>query len=127
MLHGGIQIGYGLRLNPLGSVYEKKNTLARSQGAGDFIGKIRMTRSIDKVELEFLTRSAGVGEHHGLAFYGDASFSFDFHIVEDLVAKLPLIHHAGVLDQPVGQCGFSMIDMGNNAEISDLLHAQLNQ
>jgi hypothetical protein len=41
-----------------------------------------------------------------------------------LVAKLPIINQAGVLNQTIGQGGFPVIDMGNDAEISDLPHAQ---
>jgi hypothetical protein len=80
--------------------------------------------SIDKIEPEYLTGSARVREHHGLAFDGNASFPFDLHVIKELVTELPIGNHAGKLNQTVGQGGFTVIDMGNNAEISDLLHAQ---
>jgi hypothetical protein len=76
--------------------------------------------------MEQLTGSACVGEHHGLALDGNASLPFDVHVVKDLVAKLPVSNQAGVLNQPVGQGGFPVIDMGNDAEISDLLHGQFD-
>jgi hypothetical protein len=85
-----------------------------------------VTRSIDKIEIEDLTGSAYVGEHHSLAFDGNASLPFDLHVIKELVAKLPVINQAGVLNQTVGQGGFPVIDMGNNAEISNLLHVQVD-
>jgi len=85
-----------------------------------------VARSIDKIEIEYLTGSARVGEHHGLALDGNASLPFDIHIIKELVAKLPVINQAGVLNQTVGQGGFPVIDMGNNAEISNLLHGQFD-
>jgi hypothetical protein len=85
-----------------------------------------VTRSIDKIEIEHLTGSACVWEQHGLAFDGNASLPFNIHVIKDLVAKLPVINQAGVLNQTVGQGGFAMIDVGNNAEISNLLHGQFD-
>jgi len=43
-----------------------------------------------------------------------------------LVAKLPVSNQAGELNKTVGQGGFTVIDMGNNAEISNLLHGQFD-
>lgn len=81
-----------------------------------------MPRGIDKIEREDLTRPAGVREHHGLALDGDAALALNLHGVQDLVAELPLRHQARVLNQAVGQRGFAMIDMGNDAEVSKVLH-----
>jgi hypothetical protein len=43
-----------------------------------------------------------------------------------LIAKLPVINQAGVLNQAIGKGGFPVIDMGNDTEISDLLHGQFD-
>lgn len=83
-----------------------------------------MTWSIDKIEFEHLTGTARVGEHHSLALDGDAPLPLDVHIIQDLVTKLPVAHQARMLNQTVGQSGLPMIDMSNDAEVSDLLHSQ---
>jgi hypothetical protein len=124
MLHGRVQIGYSLRLHSLGSIHEKEHTFAGSQCAGYFVREIHVTRGIDQIQFEYLTGSARVGQGHGLALDGNASFPFDLHVIEDLIAKLPVADQAGVLNHSIGQGGFSMIDVSNDTEVSNLPHGQ---
>jgi hypothetical protein len=77
---------------------------------------------VDQVQFKLLTVPVGIGKGHGLAFDGDTPLPLNIHIVQDLVAELPLILKTGHLDQPVGKGGFSVINMGYYTEVSYLWH-----
>jgi len=81
-----------------------------------------MSRRIDEVQFKFLTAFARIGQVNRLTFDGNASFSLDIHIVQDLVTELPCINEVCMLDEAVGKRGFTVVNVGNNAEISNLSH-----
>ena len=60
-----------------------------------------------------------VGQAHGLGLDGDAALAFQFHGIEHLVGHIPKLHHAGLFQQAVGQRGFAVVDMGDDAEIAN--------
>ena len=66
--------------------------------------------------------NGSVGQANRLAFNGNSAFTFNIHGIENLVFKIPVRNNVRHLDKPVGQGGFAVIDMGDNAEISDILH-----
>jgi hypothetical protein len=57
-----------------------------------------------------------------LAFNGNAPFPLDVHIIEELVTEFPITYHFADLDKSVGKGGFSMINMGDYAEVPDVIH-----
>ena len=65
----------------------------------------------------------GVGQADGVALDGDAPLPFDVHGVQDLVAELAVLHHAGPLDEAVRQGGLAVVDMGDDAEVADVGHS----
>jgi len=81
-----------------------------------------MARRIDKVQMIFFAVFCRIVEGAVLAFDGDAALALDVHIVKDLIAELPVIGEPGMLYKPVGKGRFAMVDMGDNAEIANLLH-----
>ena len=81
-----------------------------------------MPRGIDQIEIEGLSQVVRIRQAHGLALDRDTPFPLDVHRVEDLVAEIPVFHQADVLDQTVGKGGFPMVDVGDDAEISDGIH-----
>jgi hypothetical protein len=58
----------------------------------------------------------------GVAFDGYAPFPFQVHVIKDLVLQILADDCAGEFQQPVGQGAFAMVDMGNDAKVSDPLH-----
>jgi hypothetical protein len=58
----------------------------------------------------------------GMAFNGNAFFPFEVHIVQDLIHHVTVGYGMGCLQQAVGQGAFSMVYMGDNAKIPDMLH-----
>jgi hypothetical protein len=81
-----------------------------------------MTRSVDQVQDVFLPVFCLVRLTERLAFNGDAPLPFNIHIIKDLILELTVTHHVAYLDESVSQGGFAMVDMGDNAEITDIFH-----
>ena len=79
-----------------------------------------MTRSINPIE------SVAIILHlHGMAFYGDSSFTLQVHIIQELLLRISFGNRAGYFQQSIGKGAFPMVDMGNNAKISNLFHEML--
>ena len=57
-----------------------------------------------------------------LGFNGNAPFFFNVHGVEHLRTHLAHVETPTVLNESVGQGGFTVIDVGNNWEISNVFH-----
>ena len=57
-----------------------------------------------------------------LAFNGNDPFPFYIHIIEELVAEVPVTHHFAGLDKPVGKGRLAMINMGYDAKVPDIIH-----
>jgi len=57
-----------------------------------------------------------------VALDGYSSLTLKIHIIEHLRLHIFAHHGSGALKQTVGQSGFAMVNMRNNAEISDIFH-----
>ena len=79
-----------------------------------------MARRVDEVELIALAVLRGIIKPHGLRFNGDAALALNIHIVQNLFRHFTIRQPAGQLNQPVGQCRFTVIDMRNNGKIADM-------
>jgi hypothetical protein len=51
----------------------------------------------------------------------DSAFAFDIHAVQILRAHIALLNDFCDSKHAIGQCGFTVIDMGDDAEIAKLL------
>ena len=47
--------------------------------------------------------------------------------IEDLILHLPLLEHAGGLDQAIGQGGFPVVDVRDDAEVADVIELDSGQ
>ena len=65
---------------------------------------------------------SAVGQGDGIAFDGNAAFPLNVHIVQNLILKISFVADAGELNQTVGKRGFAVVNMGNDAEVSDIFH-----
>ncbi len=81
-----------------------------------------MAGRVDQVQGIAPAVLRAVGERDDLALDRDPPLPLDIHVVEDLVLKIAVLNHAGVLDEPVGERRLPVVDMGDNAEISDMIH-----
>ena len=60
--------------------------------------------------------------HHadGVGLDGDAAFALEVHGVEDLGLHLARGDGAGELEEPVGEGGLAVIDVGDDGEVADV-------
>ena len=115
-----VDIGEGLRLDPLAGVDHQQRALARGQRAADLIGEIDMARRVHQVEDVILAVLGPVIEAHRLRLDRDAALALQLHRVEHLLAHLARLEPAAGLDQPVGQCRLAVVDMRDDREIADV-------
>ena len=78
-----------------------------------------MAWGVDEVEHILLTIRRFVIHAGGLELDRDPPFPLQLHVVEELLLHIPIGHRAGVLQQTVGQRRLAMVDVGDNAKISD--------
>ena len=78
-----------------------------------------MPRRVDEIEHIVLPVVGAVVEPDGARLNGDAALPLQLHIIQNLRLHLPFVHGAGLLQQPVGQRGFAVVDVGNNGKISN--------
>jgi hypothetical protein len=120
VLHREVGIGDGLGLHALAGIDEQDGALAGSEAARHFVAEIDVPWRVDQVQLVAFA-FVGVVNRDGVHADGDAAFAFEIHRVEDLGAKVALADRSGLEQQLVRQCGFAVVDVGNDAEIADVL------
>jgi hypothetical protein len=59
---------------------------------------------------------------YGVALDGDALFTFQVHIIEYLRLHIPAGYGFGKLQKAVGQGTFTVVYMGDDTEIANVLH-----
>ena len=78
-----------------------------------------MAWGIDEVQDIFFAVLSHITHPRGLEFDGDPPFPLQFHVVEELFFHIPLRHCLGVLEHPVCQGRFSVVDVGNDRKITN--------
>ena len=125
VLHREVEVGERLRLDALGGVDQKQHPFAGGERPRHLVGEIDVARRVDQVQGVAPAVLCAVGKRDDLALDRDPALPLDIHVVEDLVLEIAVLHDAGILDQPVGERRLSVVDMGDNAEISDIVHISL--
>ncbi len=121
VVKGEIGVREGLRFDSLARVHNEDRAFAGGERAADLIVEVHMARGIDEVEGIVLPRGRVIGQTDGARLDGDAALPFEIHVVEDLILHDALLYRAAFLDEAVGERGFAVVDMGNDAEIADIL------
>ena len=122
LLHRRVAIGHGLRFHALGRIHHQQGTFTGSQRAADFVGKVHMPGGIDEVQLVRLAVPRGVGQRDTLRLDGDSTLAFDRVGIQDLGGHFPLLQATAQLDDAVGKRGFAVVYMGNDREVSYVVH-----
>ena len=122
MLKRQVQIRNRLSLNALRGIYDQQCSFARRDGTGHFVAEVHVTGSVNQIEHIFLSIFGFVSHLNGVAFDGNSPLAFEVHIVERLVLHLPLCNGSSGLEQAVGQGAFPVVDVGNDAEVSNVFH-----
>ena len=115
-----IEVTEGLGLDSLTCVHHQDGAFAGCQGTAHLVGKVHVPRSVDHVQDVFLLIPF-INHAYGVGLDGNAALPFQVHVVQQLVRHFVLGNGLGQFDKAVGQGGFSVVDMGDNAEISDVV------
>ncbi len=81
-----------------------------------------MARRVDQVQVVDLAVPGLVVQGGGLGLDGDAALALDVHRVEHLGFHFAVGQAAAELDDAVGQGGFTVVDMGDDGEVSNVIH-----
>ena len=111
-------VGHGLGLHALGGIDQQHGALTSGQRTRNLVREVHVTGRIHQVDLVQISILGRVGHGDRMALDGDAALLFQIHRVEVLLGEHALRHRVGVFQQAVGQRGFAMIDVGNDAEIT---------
>jgi hypothetical protein len=111
-----------LRLDALGRVDEENRSLTGGQASRNLIGEVHVSRRVDHVEDGILALVRTLPnlpwQPYRLALDRDPALALDVHPVEVLRSHLPRIDHPGDLQHPVRQRRLSVVDVGDDAEVS---------
>ena len=121
VLQRHVGVGQRLGLHTLGGIHHQNGTLTGGQTAADLVGKVHMARGVDEVELVGFAVLGSVVQGNGAGFDGDAALPLDVHVIEDLILHDALVHALGQLQDAVRQGGLAVVDVCNDAEISDVV------
>ena len=121
-LHGQVEVGDGLRLDPLGGVDDQEGALAAHQRAADLVGEVDVPGGVDQVQLVRPPVFRRVRHGDAVGLDGDPALALEVHRVEDLVAELPRLHRPAALDEAVGERRLAVVDVRDDAEVADVVH-----
>ena len=119
VFHGQIGVGQGLGLDALGGVHHQNGALTGRQRTGDLIVEVHVTRGVDKVEFVLQAIQGVIVELDRAGLDGNAPLPLQIHVVQQLGLHLPLGDGVAQLDQPVGEGGFTVVDMGDDGKVAD--------
>src|SRR5690625_1705 len=115
-----VAIGHRLSLDPLSRIYNQQRALASGERAGHLVGKVHVTGGVDKVELVRFAVAGFVMQSNAVGFDGNAPLALQIHRVEHLLAHLPITQPTTKTDEPIGDSGFTVVDMGDNGKIANV-------
>ena len=82
-----------------------------------------MAGGVDEVHNNFLTRTCTSfwhpGNAHVLRFNSDAAFAFNVHTIQVLITHFSLVDDVSNLQHAVGQSGLAVVNMRNDAEVTN--------
>ena len=116
-----VGVAQRLRLNALRCVDDQKRAFARRKRPRHFIVEVDMAGRVDQVHLIGLPVVGLVFHAHRARLDGDATLTLQIHVVQQLLLHLALGDGLALLQQPVGQRGLAMVNMGNDGKIADML------
>ncbi len=121
VIDGQIEVTDGLCLNTLRRIYQQQGAFACSQCTAHFIAEVNVAGCINQVQYVFLP-FVRVINLNGVTLNGNALFPLQIHVVQYLVHHVALTNGLGMLQQSVGQGTLSVVNMGDDAKIPDMLH-----
>ena len=121
LLDGGIAVGDGLGFHALGCVHHQQRPFTGRQGAGHLVREVHVSGGINEIQLVGLAITGRVVQRHALRLDGDATLTLQLHGIQHLFFELTLTEAATDLNKAVRQRGFTMIDVGDDGEVANIL------
>ncbi len=117
---GQVGVRDGLGLDPLRGVHEQQRPVARGQRARHLVREVHVARRVDQVQPVELAVARLVLHAHGLGLDRDAPLALQLHRVEQLRAMVARVDRPRDLEDPVGERGLPVIDVGDDREVADV-------
>ena len=121
VLQGQVQVADGLCLDALGGVHDQQGAFARGYAAAHLVAEVHVAGGVDQVQDVFLPVQ-GIVHLDRLALDGDPPLPLQVHVVQVLGLHVAVGDGAGHLQQAVGQRALAVVDVGDDAEIADVVH-----
>ena len=118
----GVTVGHGLCFHPLRRIHHQQRAFAGRERTRYFIGEVHMSRGVYQVEIVDLAVARLVLQCSGLCLDGDAALTLQIHGVQHLRLHLAVGEASAELDDAVSQCGFTVVYVGDDGKIADMLH-----
>ena len=111
---------FGLRQRPLGGVDQHQGAVHHIENALDLAAEIGVAGRVDDIDPGVVPDQRGrLGED------GDAALALEVvGIQRALGDALVLAKRARLLQQPVNQGGFAVVDVGDNGDVAEILCVQ---
>ena len=119
MVDGHIEIRNSLSLDTLCGINHQQCALAGSNRTANLVREVNVSRSVDQVQ-NILLALISILHLDGVTLDGDTTFTLQVHIIEHL--SFGHLYSLSKLQQTVCQSRLAVINMGNNAKISYMIH-----
>ena len=118
----GVAVGYGLRFYALRGIYHQQCAFAGREAARNFVAEVYVPRGINQVEVIDISVFGFVLQGSSLRLDGNAALFFDIHRIKHLLAHFAVRQAAAARNQSIGQCGFAVVNMGDDGEVTNMIH-----
>ncbi len=115
-----VEVRERLGFDTLACIHDENGAFASGEGSADFVSEVHVPRGVDHVQDVFFA-VLFVDHADGVCLDGNAAFAFQVHVIEELVHHFVLGDRLGQFNHSVGQGGFAVIDVGDNAKITDIV------
>ena len=116
---GQIDVGQGLRLDPLRGVDHQQGALTGRQRSRDLVVKVDVAGRVDEVQLVGLAVARLEHQAHGGGLDGDAALALEVHAVEELALLFALGERTGGIEQAISKRRLAVIDVRDDGEVAD--------
>ena len=116
-----IGIGKGLGFDALGGIHHQHRSFTGCQRPGYLIVEVHMTGSINEIEGVILAVLGMIAQIHRPGLDGNAPLPLNIHIVQQLIFHIPAGNRFGVLQNPVRQSGFAVVNVCDYRKIANII------
>ena len=121
-----VAVGHSLRLDALRCVDDEHRALAGRERARDLVGEVDVARRVDEVQHVGAPVARLVVHAHGDGLYRYAALALEVEHVEQLRLHVALVYRARRFEQTVCERRLAVVDVGDDAEISEILQFHKN-